>query len=97
MRRAANLFDQIPEPENLRLAFHKAARGRRGQAVVQQFAASRGQRVAAISEAIREGTFPVGRFLKGAPSSILKGGTRNMPGPLFGGTMIAVSPYCVMK
>ena len=40
MRRAANLFDQIPEPENLRLAFHKAARGRRGQAEVRRFAAS---------------------------------------------------------
>ena len=62
MRRAANLFDQIPEPENLRLAFHKAARGRRGQAVVRQFAASLDQRIAAMSEAIREGTFPVGRF-----------------------------------
>ena len=62
MRRAANLFDQIPEPENLRLAFHKAARGRRGQAVVRQFAASLDQRIAAMSAAIREGTIPVGRF-----------------------------------
>lgn len=40
MRRSANLFDRIYEPENLRLAFHKAARGRRGQTVVQQFADS---------------------------------------------------------
>lgn len=62
MRRAANLFDQIPEPENLRLAFHKAARGRRGQAVVRQFAASLDRRIAAMSVAIRDGTFPVGRF-----------------------------------
>lgn len=31
MRRAANLFDLIYEPENLRTAFHKAARGRRGK------------------------------------------------------------------
>ena len=62
MRRAANLFDRIPEPENLRLAFHKAARGRRGQAVVRQFAASLDQRIAAMSVAIREGTFPIGRF-----------------------------------
>ena len=38
MRRAANLFDRIYERENLRNAFHKAARGRRGQAEVQQFA-----------------------------------------------------------
>ena len=62
MRRAANLFDQIPEPENLRLAFHKAARGRRGQAVVRRFAASLNQRIAAMSVAIADGTIPIGRF-----------------------------------
>ncbi len=62
MRRAANLFDQIPEPENLRLAFHKAARGRRGQAVVQEFAVGLERHITFMSEAIREGTFPVGRF-----------------------------------
>jgi hypothetical protein len=62
MRRTANLFDRIHEPENLRLAFHKAARGRRGQAVVQQFAANVDRHIAAMSAAIREGTFPVGRF-----------------------------------
>lgn len=62
MRRVANLFDRIPEPENLRLAFHKAARGRRGQAVVQQFAAGLDRRIATMSVAIREGTFLVGRF-----------------------------------
>ena len=61
MRRAANLFDQIPQPENLRLAFHKAARGRRGQAVVRQFAAGLDLHIAAMSAAIRSGTFPVGR------------------------------------
>jgi hypothetical protein len=61
MRRATNLFDQIPEPENLRLAFQKAARGRRGQAIVRQFAASLDRHIAAMSAAIRSGTFPVGR------------------------------------
>ena len=62
MRRAANLFDRIPDSENLRLAFHKAARGRRGQPVVRQFAAGLNQRIAAMSVAISEGTFPIGRF-----------------------------------
>jgi retron-type reverse transcriptase len=61
MRRAANLFDQISEPENLRLAFHKAARGRRGQPVVRQFAANVDRHIAAMSAAILSGTFPVGR------------------------------------
>jgi RNA-directed DNA polymerase len=62
MRRAANLFDRISEFENLRLAFDKAARGRRGQAVVRQFAASLNQRIATMSLAIADGTFPIGRF-----------------------------------
>ena len=62
MRRATNLFDRIAEPENLRLAFHKAARGRRGQAIVQHFAACLDGNIADISARIREGTFPVGRF-----------------------------------
>jgi hypothetical protein len=62
MRRATNLFERIPEPENLRLAFHKAARGRRGQAEVRQFAGDLDRRIAAMSEGIRTGTFPVGRF-----------------------------------
>ncbi|MDA1055623.1 MAG: reverse transcriptase/maturase family protein [Planctomycetota bacterium] len=62
MRRAANLFDQIADRDNLRIAFHKAARGRRGQAMVRQFAASLDRHIAAMSEAIRGGTFQVGRF-----------------------------------
>lgn len=62
MRRATNLFDLIAEPENLQLAFYKAARGRRGQAVVQHFAASLDCNIADMSASIREGTFAVGRF-----------------------------------
>ena len=63
MRRAANLFELIYEPENLRAAFHKAARGRRGQAMVSQFSVSLDECVAEISTTVREGTFPVGRYL----------------------------------
>lgn len=62
MRRAANLFNRIADLENLRLAFHKAARGRRGQPVVQRFAAELDRRVVAISESIRAGAFQFGRF-----------------------------------
>ena len=62
MRRAANLFERIPEVENLRLAFHKAARGRRGQAVVREFGSRLDERIAAMSAGIRDGTFPIGRF-----------------------------------
>lgn len=62
MRRAVNLFDRICEPENLRLAFHKAARGRRGQAVVREFADGLDDRISEIVRAISEGILPVGRF-----------------------------------
>jgi hypothetical protein len=62
MHRAANLFERIPERDNLRLAFHKAARGRRGQAVIREFASRLDEHIAAMSAAISEGTFPVGRF-----------------------------------
>ena len=44
------------------LAFHKAARGRRGQAVVQEFASRLDERIAVISDAIGKETFPIGRF-----------------------------------
>lgn len=62
MRRAANLFEKIHEPENLRLAFHKAARGRRGQAVVREFADGLDDRISEMVMAISEGILPVGRF-----------------------------------
>jgi RNA-directed DNA polymerase len=62
MLRAANLFDRIHEPENLRWAFHKAALGRRGQAVVTQFAAGLDDRISVLAKAISEGSFPIGRF-----------------------------------
>lgn len=62
MRRATNLFDRVPEWDNLRLAFHQAARGRREQHQVRQFASEIDHRLAGMAEGIREGTFPVGRF-----------------------------------
>ena len=62
MRRTTNLFERIPEADNLRLAFHKAARGRRGQTEVRQFAAELDRRIPEMVESIRAGTFPVGRF-----------------------------------
>jgi hypothetical protein len=62
MRRAANFFERIPELENLRLAFHKATRGRRGQAIVREFGSRLDEHIPAMSAGIREGTFPVDRF-----------------------------------
>lgn len=62
MRRVTNLFNDIPDPDNLRVAFDKASRGRRGQAGVRQFAAELDRRIVAMSGGIRNETFPVGRF-----------------------------------
>jgi hypothetical protein len=39
MKRAGDLYDRIAEPENLRLAFLKAVRGKRGKAEVIEYAA----------------------------------------------------------
>lgn len=62
MRRATKLFDRIPEWDNLRLAFHQAARGRRGQHQVRQFASDMDFRLTVMAEGLHAGTFPVGRF-----------------------------------
>jgi RNA-directed DNA polymerase len=62
MRRAANLFVRIPALDNLRIAFHKAARGRRHQAVVRQFSVCLDRRLEAMALQIARGTFQVGRF-----------------------------------
>lgn len=39
LKRAGNLYDRIAEPENLRLAFLKAIRGKRGKREVREYAA----------------------------------------------------------
>ncbi|MFM7845328.1 MAG: reverse transcriptase domain-containing protein, partial [Planctomycetota bacterium] len=62
MRRATNLFERIPEYDNLRLAFHKAALGRRSQVAVRQFAAQLDLRIATLSSQLLASTLPIGRF-----------------------------------
>ncbi|MDZ4848118.1 MAG: reverse transcriptase/maturase family protein [Pirellulaceae bacterium] len=62
MRRVANLFEQILEPENIRLAFYKASRGKKSHESVRLFARDLDQRVKSISDAIRNDSFPLGRF-----------------------------------
>jgi len=62
MRRATNLFDRIPAWDNLRLAFYKAARGRRGQIQVRQFAADLDHRLRSMANGIWAGTVTVGKY-----------------------------------
>jgi hypothetical protein len=61
MKRTGNLFEQIVERDNLRLAFHKALRGKRGRRDAQQFARRLDQNLAEMAEQVTVGTYPLGR------------------------------------
>jgi RNA-directed DNA polymerase len=62
MRRLGNLFDAVVEHESLRLAFCRAARGKRQRREVAVFAESLDRRLADMAAGLRVGTFPLGRF-----------------------------------
>lgn len=62
MRRTANLFDKICEIENLRAAFHQAARGKRGKLAVRRFSQYLDSEIGVISAQLRAETFEFGRF-----------------------------------
>lgn len=62
MKRAGNLFDRIVERENLRLAFCRAARGKRGRAEVHRFADHLDENLDQMAELLRRRVFPVGRY-----------------------------------
>jgi len=62
MRRAGHLFDAIVDAENLRLAFCRAARGKRHRRDVVEFAGALDQRLADMAAGLQTGRFPVGRF-----------------------------------
>jgi hypothetical protein len=61
MKRAGRLFDLILDRENLRLAFFKACRGKRGRPEVYRFAAELDLRLDNMAAQLSQGTFPVGR------------------------------------
>ena len=62
MRRVGNLFEAIAAPENVRLAFYKAARGKRAKPTVRDFSSNLDERILRISTWIRNGDFPLGRI-----------------------------------
>ena len=62
MKRAGNLLGRIAEPENLRLAYLKAARGKRGKAEAIQFAARLADNLRALREQILAGALDVGHY-----------------------------------
>lgn len=62
MKRVGNLFDAIADRTNLQLAVWKAMRGKRRRPEVQDYVQSLDVRLTELSEGLRNGTFPVGRF-----------------------------------
>ncbi len=62
MRRVGHLFERIVAPENLWLAFHRAALGKRGQPSVQAYAADLDDRIESLDRQLAVGTQPLGRL-----------------------------------
>jgi RNA-directed DNA polymerase len=62
MHRVNQLFEQICEHENLRQAFYRAARGRRSQLKVREFADQLDVRIKTLAESISDGSIKLGRF-----------------------------------
>lgn len=62
MKRVGNLFDAILGRDNLRLALHRALRGKRHGPEARAFASLADGNLSAMAAGLRDGTFPVGRF-----------------------------------
>jgi len=61
MKRTGNLFDEIVEWKNLRLAAYKAFQGKRTRLDARQFASQLDARLNEMANQLRAGTFPLGR------------------------------------
>ena len=62
MKRVGNLFDGITDRANLQLAVWKATKGKRARPEVRDYARHLDTRLTELSEGLRAGNFPVGRF-----------------------------------
>ena len=62
MRRAGNLWTNMLERDNLRLAVVRAIRGKRDRADAREFVAHLERTLSAMAEQLHTGTFPVGRY-----------------------------------
>lgn len=62
MKRAGNLFDVIIDRKNLRLAYHRALRGKRSRSDAQDFATHLERNLYEIAAQLEANVFPVGRF-----------------------------------
>ena len=64
MKRVGHLFEQIVEPDNLKLAFWKASRGKRARYVTRAFMRDFGSEIARLRDGLLSGTYPVGNFTR---------------------------------
>jgi len=62
MKRTSQLFPQIPKRNNLRLAFYRAARGKRDRSVVRQFAKNLDRNLEDMAEQLLADVVPVGQY-----------------------------------
>ncbi len=62
MRRVGNLYERIADPENLRLAFWKASRGKRDRAEVRQYASHLDENLARLREDLLREAVSVGAY-----------------------------------
>lgn len=62
MKRLGRLFDDIVARDNLRLAVHKALRGKRDRSEPRAFCARLDDQLRGMAEQLRDGTFPIGRY-----------------------------------
>ena len=62
MKRIGYLFDRVIEPDNLRLAFYKAQKGKAGKKAVAIFRESLDEHLCEIRNALISGDFKLGRY-----------------------------------
>jgi RNA-directed DNA polymerase len=62
MKRAGHLFERILERENLRFAFYRARKGKRGRPDVEAFAANLEANLHGMALEVEAGSFPLGRY-----------------------------------
>lgn len=62
MKRVGHIFDAVVEPENLRLAFWKASRGKRGKSDCREFAANLDDELERLRLGLIDGTYPIGNY-----------------------------------
>jgi retron-type reverse transcriptase len=62
MKRVGYLFDQVVEPQNLRLAFYKAQKGKSGKNAVERFRENLDEQLCEIRNAFLSGDFKLGNY-----------------------------------